>query len=66
MNLVIPELILSPKGLFKVYKNQMQIGAVFSTLFDDYPQLVNVVNVSRYEAFLLTICGGIKMVFYPI
>ena len=55
-------------GLFKVYKNQMQIGKVFSTLLDDYPQCVNVVNArrSRAEACLFTIYGRIKMVFYPI
>ena len=55
-------------GLFKVYKNQMQIGTVFSTLIDDYPQRVNVVNAIRSssEACLLTIYGEIKMVFYSI
>ena len=39
---------------------------VFSTFPDDYPQRVNVVNArrSRSEACLLTIYGGIKIVFY--
>ena len=31
----IPLSIQTVKGLFKVYKNQMQIGTVFSTLLDD-------------------------------
>ena len=60
--------IHADKGLLKVYKNQKQIGTVFSTLLDDYPQRVNVVNAgrSRAEACLLTIYGGTKIVFYPI
>ena len=51
------------KGLFKVYKNQMQIGTVFSTLLDDYRHHDHVVNARRSssEACLLTIYGGIKM-----
>ena len=32
------------KGLFKVYKSPMQIGTIFSTLLDHYPQSVIVVN----------------------
>ena len=46
----------------------MQIGTVFSTLLDDYPQRVNVVNSRRYrpEACLPTNYGGIKLVFYLI
>ena len=56
------------KGLVKIYKNQLQIGTVFSTLIDDYPQRVIAVNArrSRSEACLLTFYGGIKMLFYSI
>ena len=63
-----PSLSTLPKAFSKPTKNQMQIGTVFSTLLDDYPQLVNVVNArrSRSEACLLMIYAGIKMVFYPI
>ena len=46
----------------------MLVGTIFSTLLDDYPQRVSVVNARscRSEACLLMIYGGIKMVFYPI
>ena len=53
------------KDHFKIYKNQMQIVTVFSTLRDYYPQRINVVNArrSRPVACLLTIYGGIKRSF---
>ena len=46
----------------------MQIGTVFSALLEDYAQRVNVVSASRSrsKACLVTIYGGIKMVFYPM
>ena len=58
------------KGPFKVYKKKCK-SELYSALdypLDDYPQRVNVFNArrSRSEACLLTIYGGIKMVFYPI
>ena len=42
-----PSLSTLSKAFFKVYKNQVQIGTVFSTLLDDYPQRVKVVNARR-------------------
>ena len=50
----------------KVYKTQMQIDPVFSSLLDDAH--VNVIHARkpRSEFCLLTIYAGIKMVFYPI
>ena len=52
------------KDLFKVYKNQMQIGTVLSTLLDDYSQCINVVNSrrSRCEAYLLPISMTLRMI----